>query len=497
MEKRSERPIALALALSLLAHVLAMAAYHRWYAPDATAPIAVAGASSIAIALHVADGDTPVAPEPEAEKSAAPSLPAPQPAEPVIQAPEPAMPWPLEEVAVEPVNLNPVPILREEYSIGLATLAVQAPMAEVERTTLEAAVNHIAAELPEWTDPAEPLYWQDGERDFEIRIEHHEPATATSLERAILEITTEVDGLSLSARVPVKRMAFSHFAQVVDRWDPTITLSGDRIVGRFHSNSELWVDAGRGSKPLVTGPASVAGRVNMVGAGKREQVFADGLETRAPRLDLPREPFPWREVAGGGERTHVIHRDARVVFMGEGGYRWYSLEDPGHSGQVQPDSFPWLIVADEGVVLQVEGEVSGSVLVYSPKRIQVTGSLTYARDPREEAGSPDFLGLVSDANVEIAPPSVTGPGSINLFASVYAGRQFRVRNYRASNGGKLEIVGSVTAGSLSATEPRFTTHLEFDRRLEDTRPAWFPLTGRYLLDGPAPDWTIQMVTAAH
>jgi hypothetical protein len=41
------------------------------------------------------------------------------------------------------------------------------------------------------------------------------------------------------------------------------------------------------------------------------------------------------------------------------------------------------------------------------------------------------------------------------------------------------MYGSVAAGSLSATEPRFRTEIEFDGRLEDARPPGFPVTDRY------------------
>jgi hypothetical protein len=43
----------------------------------------------------------------------------------------------------------------------------------------------------------------------------------------------------------------------------------------------------------------------------------------------------------------------------------------------------------------------------------------------------------------------------------------------------LYIYGSLTAGSLSETEPRYATHIEFDPRFERLRPPGFPLTNKY------------------
>ena len=53
--------------------------------------------------------------------------------------------------------------------------------------------------------------------------------------------------------------------------------------------------------------------------------------------------------------------------------------------------------------------------------------------------------------------------------------------YRARSG-TLMIYGSVAAGSVSATEPRFATRIEFDNRLTTMRAPGFPLSDRYELD---------------
>lgn len=519
MENRSERPIALALTVSLLVHLLAVVAYTRWI--DSEPPLAAATATpaSLAVVLQGSKDSTEKSMTHSIETRESPAHPAParspqrkfsDPA--VAGSPAHDMPpldridsapvggraetsdWPVR--ASEGLTLNPAPTLREDFRIDLATLAVQAPMDGEQQASLRAAVNHFATELPRWTDPDKPLRWHDGEREYRIVIARREPATATGLERAVLKVSTELQGLALSARVPVKRMAFSHFAQVVDRWDPAVSLAGDRIIGRLHANSELFVEAGRHSRPTVTGPVTVAGRVTGVGARALNAIFTGGIETRAERINLPRNPFPRDQWIDGGENVHRLDENAQIVFDGERGYRWYSLAEPAHSHRVKPVVSPWLIVAGEDVALRVEGRVSGSLVVYAPAGISVTGSLTYASNPRQHPDSDDFLGLVSDRDVEIAEPDVTGPGDIELFASVFAGRQFRIRRFRARNGGQLQIYGSVTAGSLTATEPRFTTLLEFDPRLENQRPAYFPLTGRYMLDGPEPAWTVEAVTAA-
>lgn len=508
MELRSERPIAVALVCSSVLHLAAVLVYFQWapWSGDSARP---GESTSSTMSVSLADTQANEANESQTEPSEVAKKPRANDAvkatdEPQVPAPEPVAPQqpeqiatapsdftPMPDMAPEPVNFNPVPTLQEEFTIDMATLAVRAPMESNQRQSLETALNHFATQLPEWTDPEQPLHWQDGDREYEIRVEHTTPTSAMDLERAVLAVSTEVDGLAMTARVGVKRMAFSHFAQVVDRWNPEISLSGDTIVGRFHSNSEVYVEADAGGGPLVTGLTTVAGRVNFTGVADSSLVFANGLKTLAARMPLPRKPFAWDTLAPGDDHVHEIGQNARILFRGDGTYEVQALgEDAAPAEVVVQQQDPWLIVADEDVELQIEGVISGSVLVYSPRRVSILGDLRYAHDPRLEP-SADFLGLVSDGYVEVAAPEVTGPGDITIEAAIFAGRQFRVRKYRSQHGGRLAIYGSVTAGTMSATEPRFTTNLEFDRRLEESRPAYFPQTNRYLIEDTQAEWTIE------
>ena len=43
----------------------------------------------------------------------------------------------------------------------------------------------------------------------------------------------------MKTRLSLKRLAFSHFTQLVNHWDPNIRLHDDVIDGRFHSNTEI------------------------------------------------------------------------------------------------------------------------------------------------------------------------------------------------------------------------------------------------------------------
>ena len=141
--------------------------------------------------------------------------------------------------------------------------------------------------------------------------------------------------------------------------------------------------------------------------------------------------------------------------------------------------------------LYLSGVVRGKVLVFSPHRIVITGSLTYAEDPLSSPAAGDYLGLVCDGTIEVAHPDVTGPGDLEIHAAIYAKRRFAVSGYRLRHRALLTIHGSLTAGTLSATEPRFATRIRFDRRLEDTRPPGFPLSDRYEFEAWDGEWEIE------
>ncbi len=142
-------------------------------------------------------------------------------------------------------------------------------------------------------------------------------------------------------------------------------------------------------------------------------------------------------------------------------------------------------------MLHVKGTVNGKVLVYSPERIVIDGDLVYAQDPEEVPDADDYLGLVSDKYVDIAPPNVTGPGDLVINAAIYAKRRFAVRGYRDRNDALLYIYGSLSVGTLSATEPRYYTRIRFDQRLEELRPPGFPMTDRFEVESWDMAWEVE------
>jgi len=141
--------------------------------------------------------------------------------------------------------------------------------------------------------------------------------------------------------------------------------------------------------------------------------------------------------------------------------------------------------------------VNGRVLVYAPRHIVVEGDLRYAADPRVIPGADDYLGLVSDEDVEIARPGVIGPGDLHIEAAIYARRNFVIRDFESPRAGTLSIYGSLTSGTMTASEPRYGTRIEFDPRLSQVQLPGFPATNRYDVDQWNAEWDEVPVAGLH
>jgi hypothetical protein len=197
---------------------------------------------------------------------------------------------------------------------------------------------------------------------------------------------------------------------------------------------------------------------------------------------------------GGGQAERDVEvrsfaHDTRLVFHDDGSYSWSAARDAGVTERAQIPVRPLQITAAKGASLLVQGVVRGRVLVYSPEGIVITGSLTYARDPHAGNDSGDFLGLVSDRDVTVAPQSVTGHGNLRIEAAIFARERFVIRDQLARDAAVLTIFGSLSAGSISASEPRFATRLEYDRRFEQLRPPGFPMANSYEVENWDGQWS--------
>jgi hypothetical protein len=389
----------------------------------------------------------------------------------------------------EPTELLPAEIA--EQSLQSPPLVVAQPephkfeISDAQKATLKERIMRGVAALHD--EMLSQLSWNEEGRSYTAMLTRKPVADSMGLERIVAEVTmSDAAGVTLQTLVTMQRLAFSQFTQVVDYWDPEVQLHDDVIVGRFHSNSPVNIVSDAQATPKFLGRVTTAGRGFRVtadsmgrGSNARSGLFQGGLETNTGRIDFPTLVRPLTSTPFD-ENSHLLAftEDAHITFHQDGSYAWQTHGSDVSRQSSYATDHPVYLIASPGVTLHVKGKVNGRVLVYSPENIVIEGNLVYAHDPRARDAD-DYLGLVSGKYVKVAPHGVIGPGNLEINAAIFARRRFIVTDIDYGRTAKLFIYGSLTTGTLSATEPRYTTRIEFDPRLEHLRPPGFPTTDRY------------------
>jgi hypothetical protein len=359
-----------------------------------------------------------------------------------------------------------------------------------EQDMLEKNVEQLAQKLLDANKTTTELTWKQDGKQYSARVVRQPAADSTGLEQVVAEIMTDRNGKRMKTHLSLKRLAFSHFSQLVNNWSKEVALHDDVIDGRFHSNSQIDLTFIGGIEPRFFGKVSTAAAsmtVNGAGLRRRKEVFQGGVETLAERVNLPRE-MP--EVVNGGEERdrQIFANDTRIIFNSDGSYAWTAADGSGALQLAERSDRPRYLIGKAGAKLFVRGTVSGIFTVYSPADIEIEGDLTYSRDPREVVISKDFLALISARDVAVATQQVTGAGDLHIQAAVFARRNFYIDNVLHTKPATLFLLGSLTAGTILETEPRYAFKLDYDKRFEYLRPANFPMTRRYEVDHWNQDW---------
>lgn len=414
----------------------------------------------------------------------------PRPAEPTVE--QPPQPAPDERVAdtLEPPSVPP--------SEPAAARDSPSEPAAPSRTFASREQLAVRSRLASWTgrfssdEPASTLTWRDDGQQYTAVLKQVPSADSMGMQQLAVELTTERDGERLVTELRMNRVAFSNFAQFIDRWDPAVAIHDDLIDGRFHSNSEIRVSRDGRAKPVFNGKVTLAAsdvRTDGPGVLNRRTMFPGGIETSVRRIALPPRAASFEPSVVPPDRLHRFEREALITFNADGSFDASTVAGDGAVEHGMLGDEPFYLVGADDVALRVRGIVNGKVLVYSPRNIVVVDDLRYADDPRMP-GASDYLGLVAERSVEIDEPEVTGSGDLEIQASIYARNRFVVRSYLSRRSGTLNIYGSVAAGSLSATEPRYATKIEFDDRLTTMRAPGFPMSDRYELDTASDEWRV-------
>jgi len=383
-------------------------------------------------------------------------------------------------------TLEPTTLLRPKFISDIPKPAsIKIPMNRKQQKMLRKKFKKWEHDFHKMDLPDSSLIWKHKGKVYSAKFTHRAAKTSMDIDELLIEISTEDNGNKLTSELRMKRLAFSNFAQFVDYWDPRVAVHDDVLEGRFHSNTKITLVNSRGIKPKFKGKVTTASYgINISQSGfphlDQKTVFLGGLETGVKAIGLPKKFLPLGNNSAISEnRIHKFQEETWITFRGDGSYTWKTESAPAEERRQNFSDEPFFIIGSKKKKLHLKGVLRGKVLVYSPGKIIIDGDITYARHPEVSFAAEDYLGIVSGKDVEIAHPSVTGPGDLNIFAAIYAKGRFRVRHRRGKRGATLFIYGSLTTGSLSATEPRYATRIRTDKRLENQRPPNFPMTDRY------------------
>ncbi len=340
-------------------------------------------------------------------------------------------------------------------------------------------------------DSQEPTQWQEGDQNFEVSFQRIPAKTDMHTDEVMVEVVTKRDGKKLTTSMRLKKMAFSNFAQFVNHWDHRVSIHNDEMDGRFHSNTKISLMADQQGTPLFHGKVTTASYfVDVRGKVSRRELFRAGIETGVKKIAMPKPSVLFAQAhADESVNSILIDKDARIIFLNDGRYLIQTFKEVGAMRPYYIGNRPLYILAAPGVSLTLSGTVNGAVAVYSPKRIIIEGDLVYeSSKPIDEGG--DFLGLISGRSVVIGKRKKMADGDLNIHAAIYAKSRFEVSQLSGKRVGTLNILGSVSAGTITATEPRFDTKIVFDTRLENLRPPGFPVTDRYEVVASQRQWKL-------
>jgi hypothetical protein len=365
-------------------------------------------------------------------------------------------------------------------------------MPQAQASSLVERIERVARELAQASRTR--VSWEQDGRQYDAELVLEPARDGVELDRVVAEISAEDQGRQLRTRLMLKRLPFTYYAKFIDRWDPMVELHDDAIVGRMHINSRFQLLQDSQAMPTFLGKVTTAaGGFNLrsLGRTRASDVFREGIETHVGRIPLSEQLHSLEQARRDrGARLHELPNDTGITFFPDGRYALHDRRSDARMSVDRPAGKSVYFIAARGATVYVQGVVAGRFLVYSPQKIVVEGSLVYARDPREHRDSDDYLGLVCDRDIEVAPPRVTGPGDLHIQAALFAKRRIFVADFEHPRSATLRIFGSLAAGSLSASEPRYATKVVYDSRFERLRPPGFPSTDRFAAEDWDAAWTV-------
>ena len=338
---------------------------------------------------------------------------------PEVESSESSMPAAVMEAPAGDAEASLAPLEQKPKAAAtitttVATSVTAEPLSPRQRRMMDKKIRRWTETYYKHQNSEEEMTWRHKGQEYTARFANLPADHDMALDRVVVEVSTEVDGERLSTELQMKRLAFSSYAQFVNRWDESVQIHDDELDGRFHSNSAINLAYSRDAKPQFHGKVTTSARnVNITenrARARRDQVFLGGLQTGVRSIRLPKNFVPLPDSADFREdQIHEFDEDTRITFHADGSYTWISFADGLFERRANIRSPASYLIAKGKAKLHIQGTVSGKVLVYSPERLVIVGDLVYARDPERNDNVDDFIGLVSAKSIRVAGPKITGP----------------------------------------------------------------------------------------
>jgi len=305
-----------------------------------------------------------------------------------------------------------------------------------------------------------------------------------------------IDSIGQSGRIQVRRRivhllsneSFSRYSYFTDLermagGTPIWFTTRDHLAGPVHTNDMLNI----AGSPVFDGPvSSAADRLRYFNGGppRDNPAFNAGLRLNAESVRLPLTVVPLRTAAQSSGLW--LEGNTTIAFQANG---TMLVTNPVRGWVNAPQPIPQngAVFVNRGN-LTVSGTVKGQVTLGTSHNVIVANSVQYATDPQVDSASTDLLGLVAEHNVVIAR---NAPQDVTIHGSVMGlNESFTVENWwQGPPKGTLRVFGGIIqdrrgpvgtfSGSTGAKLSGYTKDYQYDTRLANMAPPFYPTTTQY------------------
>ncbi len=296
-------------------------------------------------------------------------------------------------------------------------------------------------------------------------------------------------GLNDTVTVIMQPSSFSKYAYYTVNEGAVYWITGDTVWGPMHTESKLNISG----SPVFYGKVTAKNGTN---PKKSAAKFYGGYQSG---VSVPIPPASLTPLTNAANDSGIVfnNTDLWLTFNADGTVSFRTTAG-GTDSTVALSTFSpgGVILVNKGDI-HVKGTLNGKVTIAALSNgsgstngnVWIDDDIVYNKDPRIDPSSNDYLGIVSENNVEITD-NTPNRSDVNIMASVFAEKgSFTAENYNTRPpSGTIYLLGGVTQNtrgpvgqfSGSTVVNGFRKNYKYDNRFlgGGTAPA-FPLTGQY------------------